>query len=86
MGNIEIDRWIDGYKVRAFKWIDNKSIYINVQYFKSGSSIESPVWDKTAYITINNNGINVVSNYLSSLVNYISGLKIEKEQKIILTF
>lgn len=87
MGNIEIDRWINGCKVRAFKWIDNKSIYVNIQYFIPGSSIEqSPAWDKTVYITMNDAGVNIINNFLSSLVNHISSLQIEKDQKVVLTF
>ena len=40
---VNIDTWIaGGYKVRAFDWIDGKSIYLNVQYFLSGSSLERP--------------------------------------------
>ena len=51
---MEINTWINGCKVRGFKWIDGKRYYINVQYFEPGSSIEKPpMWDKSVYITMN---------------------------------
>ncbi|NLE04931.1 MAG: hypothetical protein GX638_09030, partial [Crenarchaeota archaeon] len=51
---MEIDKWISGYKVRSFPWIDGKHIYFNVQYFTPGQSVEQPpVWDKTVYIADN---------------------------------
>ncbi len=54
---MEIDKWISGYKVRSFPWIDGKRIYFNVQYYAPGQSVEKPsVWDKTVYITDNNAG------------------------------
>jgi len=39
---MEMDKWISGYKVRSFPWIDGKHIYFNVQYYKPGQSIEKP--------------------------------------------
>ncbi len=53
---MELDRWIGSYKVRSFPWIDGKRIYFNVQYYAPGQSIEKPpVWDKTVYVTDNEN-------------------------------
>lgn len=87
MGNIEIDRWVNGCKVRAFKWIDGKSIYVNVQYFNPGAPVEKlPEFDKSVYVTINDNGMNVINNFLDSLVNHIIGLQMEKDKKVVLTF
>ena len=84
---MEINTWINGCKVRGFKWIDGKRYYINVQYFEHGSSIEKPpMWDKSVYITMNDKGMNVVRNFLSSLVNYISRLNIESGQEFTITF
>ena len=87
MYNINIDEWVDGYKVRAFP-IDDKQIYFNVQYFKAGTSIERPPQtDKTVYITVNENGLNVLENFIDSLTNYVIRLKCCGEnKKVILTF
>ena len=38
----EIDKWIHGYKVRGFKWIDNKNYYLHIEYYKPGQSLASP--------------------------------------------
>ena len=84
---MEINTWINGFKVRGFKWIDGKRYYINVQYFEHGSSIEKlPMWDKSVYITMNDKGMNVVRNFLSSLVYYISRLNIESGKEFTITF
>ena len=51
---MELDTWIGSCKVRAFPWIDGKRIYFNVQYYKSGQSVEKPpAWDKTVFVTDN---------------------------------
>ena len=84
---MEINTWINGCKVRGFDWIDGKRYYLNVQYFFPGSSIEKPpVWDKTIYITKDEKGMEVVRNYLSSLVNFICGLDMEPGREVTLTF
>lgn len=69
---MNLEKWVDGYKVRVMDWIDGKNIYINIQYFKPGSSLsQPPAMEKTAYITNNDKGRNMVQNYLSTLVRYI---------------
>ena len=84
---MEINTWINGCNVRGFKWIDGKRYYINVQYFEHGSSIEKlPMWDKSVYITMNDKGMNVVRNFLSSLVNNISRINIESGKELTNTF
>ena len=76
---MELDTWIRGYKIRAFEWIDNKYIYFNVMYYRSGQSISStPVWDKTVYIKNNKNGNKIVYEFTDSLVEYVSKLKVSK--------
>jgi len=83
---INIDTWIAGYKVRAINWIDNKSIYFNVQYFMPGQSIGSiPTWDKTVYITDNEAGQNLVNNFTHSLVEHVAMMKIKDNTKVVLT-
>jgi hypothetical protein len=68
---MEIDKWINGFKVRSFPWIDGKRIYFNVQYYAPGQSIERPpVWDKTVYITDNEAGQRLVYDFTHTLVEY----------------
>jgi hypothetical protein len=43
---MNIDRWINGYKVRIMDWIDGKNIYCNVAYYRSGARIDNPAWEK----------------------------------------
>ncbi len=83
---MEIDKWILGYKIRSFPWVDKKNIYFNVQYYAPGQSISKPpVWDKTVYITNNVAGQNMVEQYTDSLVEYVSRMKIPKDAKVIIT-
>lgn len=74
---MNIDKWINGYKVRAFPWIDNKRIYFNVQYYAPGQSISRPpVWDKTVYITNNEAGQRLVNDFTHSLVEHVAKMEI----------
>ncbi|HBT63126.1 MAG TPA: hypothetical protein DEB10_00495 [Ruminococcaceae bacterium] len=83
---MEINAWIDGYKVRAFPWIDGAQIYFNVQYFSPGSSLERPpAWNKTVYIKDNAEGRNLVHNFTSSLVSYVARMKIPKGAEVTLS-
>jgi hypothetical protein len=83
---MEIDKWVSGYKVRSFPWVDGKTIYFNVQYYKPGQSIEQPpVWDKTVYITNNEAGQKLVSSFTDSLTNYVAMMDIKEGIKVILT-
>lgn len=83
---MDFERWVDGYKVRVFPWIDGKHIYINVQYFEAGSSLEKPPkMDKTAFITDNEQGRNIIKNYLSTLVNYIARAEFDKDHRLYIT-
>lgn len=69
----EIDKWIEGCKVRSFPWIDKKRIYFNVQYFAPGQSLcKPPVWDRTVFIVNNEAGRRVIQNFTHSLVTHIS--------------
>ena len=83
---MEIEKWISGYKVRSFPWIDWKHIYFNVQYYAPGQAISKPpVWDKTVYITDNEAGQNLVSNFTHSLVEYVASMKIVADTKVVIT-
>ena len=82
----EIDEWVDGYKVRSFPWVDGKSIYFNVQYYKPGQSIQKPpVFDKTVYITDNENGNRLIDNFTSSLVGMVARMEIPNGAKVVIT-
>ena len=83
---MEIDRWEAGYKIRSFPWIDGKRIYFNVQYFAPGQSIaKPPVWDKTVYITDNDAGRRLVSDFTSSLTEHIARMQIDADTTVTLT-
>jgi hypothetical protein len=83
---INIDTWVRGYKVRAFNWVDNNSIYFNVQYFQSGQSISKPpVWDKTVYITDNEAGQKLIREFLDSLVEHVAKMQIINGNKVVIT-
>ncbi len=81
--NINIDKWISGYKVRAFNWIDGKRIYFNVQYYLPGQSIEKPpVWDKTVFIIDNENGRKLVNEFTHSLVEHVARMQTKEGVEI----
>jgi hypothetical protein len=83
---MEIDRWIGGFKVRSFPWIDGKRLYINVQYFAPGQSIsQPPLWDKTVYLADNAEGQRIMRDYLHSLVEHISRMQIKEGSTVVLT-
>ena len=78
--------WIDGYKVTIFPWVDGEHIYVNVQYFKPGASlVQPPAMEKTTFITDNEQGRNMVQNYLSTLVHYIARSEIEMGKRMYIT-
>ena len=81
-----IDRWISGCKVRAFPSIDGKKIYVNVQYFSPGQSIERPpVWDKTVYVTDTDAGRRLVCELTDSLVEHIRTMTIPEDCQVVIT-
>lgn len=83
---MEIDDWVEGYKVRSFPWIDGKRIYFNVQYFAPGQSIaRPPVWDKTVYITDNPAGQRILNEFLHTLVEYVARMQIKEGTEVVLT-
>lgn len=83
---MNIDKWVDGYKVRAFPWVDGKTIYFNVQYFKPGQSLSRPpVFDKTVYVTDNAAGQNLVYGFTSSLAAHVAKMQIADGNKVVIT-
>lgn len=74
---MEIDDWIDGYKVRAFPWIDGKNIYFSVSCYTPGQALsQGPAWEKVAYITYDETARRAMREWLHTLVRAIAGLKI----------
>lgn len=74
---MEIDDWVDGYKVRSFPWIDGENIYMSVSYYAPGQAISKPpVWEKTVYIKDNETARILIKDFLHSVVNCIAELKI----------
>lgn len=83
---MDFERWVDGYKVRVFPWIDGKTIYVNVQYYAPGSSLaRPPAMDKSVYVTDNEGGRNMIYNYLSTLVSYIASTDIPEGHRLQIT-
>ena len=49
----EIDKWIAGYKVRGFEWIDNKNYYLHIEQYSPGASLSrSPVMERSVLIPL----------------------------------
>lgn len=83
---MEIDKWVDGYKVRSFPWVDGETIYFNVQYFAPGQSLsQPPVFDKSVYVTDNTAGKRLVYEFTSSLAEHVARMEIPGENKVIIT-
>lgn len=72
---MNIDRWINGYKVRIMDWIDGKNIYCNVAYYRSGARIDDPTWEKSVLIKADDKAYKAISEKLHTLVNAIASLK-----------
>ena len=76
---VNIDEWIEGYKVKAFNWIDRNHIYINIQYYKSGSSLsQPPAMEKSVLVVDNDGAKRVFENLLHTLVVRIATSNIKK--------
>lgn len=74
---MEIDEWVEGYKVQAFPWIDGENIYMSVSCYRPGQSLsQPPAWEKTVYIKDTERSRYLLKNFLHSVVNCIAGLKI----------
>lgn len=83
---MEIDKWVSGYKVRSFPWIDGKRIYLNVQYYLPGQSLsQPPAFDKSVYIADNEAGQNLIQNHLDSLVEFVARMTIKDGYKVVIT-
>lgn len=67
---INIDTWEAGCKVRAFDWIDGKSIYLHIEYFAPGQSLSKPpAREKSVLLGKSEETEYRLKNYLNSIVN-----------------
>ena len=83
---MEIDEWIDGYKVRSFPWIDNKRIFFNVIYYRAGQSVHAkPVWDKTVYVVDNERGRKLAYENTATLTEYVASMQIAEGSEVTIT-
>lgn len=74
---MELDKWVDGYKVRSFPYIDGKSIYVNVCLYAPGASLsQPPAMDKSALIADTAAGRRFVYDFTCTCVTYIAALPI----------
>ena len=64
---INIATWVEGYKVRAFDWIDGENIYINIAYYKPGSNICQPPSVEKSFLILKD-GEQIVREFLHSVV------------------
>ena len=77
--------FIDGYLVHTEEWYDG-TIYFNVRYFKPGQSMsQTPILDKSVYITDNDKGRYMVQNFKSSLAQFVARMEIDPENKVVIT-
>ena len=67
-----VEKWVSGYKVTYFPWIDGKRIYLNIQYYKPGSSLyRPPAWELTVYLADNDESRDLLENYETSLIESV---------------
>lgn len=68
-----INKFVGGYKVETFPWVDKELIYFNVQYFKPGQSLSRPpAWDKTVYFIDTDKNRQFIKDFLDSIIEYVS--------------
>ena len=69
---INIDTWETGCKVRAFDWIDGKSIYLHMEYFSPGQSLsQPPIKEKSVLLEKSEETEYKLRNYLNTIVDHI---------------
>ena len=67
-----VEKWVSGYKVTYFPWIDGKRIYLNIQYYKPGSSLyRPPAWELIVYLADNDELRDLLENYETSLIESV---------------
>lgn len=73
---MNIDTWVHGCKVRVFPWIDGKNLYMNVQWFKPGSRLSDPAWERSLLITDNPEARYMLTNFLDSIVAAVERMEL----------
>ena len=63
---MNIDRWVEGYKVLAFNWIDGKNIYLHIEYYRPGTSLSKPPAVEKSFL--------IPLEYESTVANFISSV------------
>jgi hypothetical protein len=67
-----VEKWVSGYKVTYFPWIDGKRICLNIQYYKPGSSLyQPPAWELTVYLADNDESRDLLENHETSLIESV---------------
>ncbi len=67
-----VEKWVNGYKVTYFPWIDGKRIYLNIQYYKPGSSLyQPPAWEITVFLVDNDESRDLLENCETTIVEFI---------------
>ena len=64
------DGWMNGERVQVMDWIKQGEIYINIQRFRPGSSINNPLTDKTFIVILDHPEL--LRSYLHSIVLSLS--------------
>ena len=82
---MEIDKWVGGYKVRSFPWVDNEHIYFNVQVYRPGQSLsQKPIADKSVFIVNNDNARRMVEQFTDSLAEFVARMTIPDGGKVVI--
>jgi len=64
---INIDKWVAGYKVRAFDWVDGENIYLHIEYNRPGASLSKPPAVEKSFLIPREEEVKV-RNFLHSIV------------------
>lgn len=64
---MDMTQWIAGYHVRVMDWYDGKHIYLNIAYYKPGSSLSRPPQAERSFL-IPVEERQKVTDYLYSIV------------------
>lgn len=80
-----MQRWIREYEIISCETPD-KGTFLHVIRHIPGKSIYIIDWEKTVYITNNENGKRIMRNFIDSLIRYIACLDIPCGGYAVLTF
>lgn len=67
----DIDTWVRGCRVRAMDWVDGKSVYLNMSYYRPGQSLhQPPAKEVVVYLEKCQETYHRLENYLDSIVRH----------------